>query len=263
MPEILPEDDNARYYSLREAFNGQIQNQRDETARLTGHVTNLQSSVATMFNKLDSLAEKMEANRKPNFALIALLCTIVLAIIPGIWFVINNSVANSIAPVTSRLAQVEVGNTERDARLLEVTRSNNEQSRDISNLLRDATAGNSELHRDTDSINKISEHVAASTAADSASVTDRAQLNERVRAMETTMAATTANRSGQVAEINARLLEIEQQFHASSNIENMRWSQQNRENSMTFEKLHPGEHYPTSAFFPSSIFQATPTDIGR
>ncbi len=43
----------------------------------------------------------------------------------------------------------------------------------------------------------------------------------------------------------------------------MRWAAQNRENAMTFEKLHPGERCPTETFHPTSIFQSDPTPLGH
>jgi hypothetical protein len=112
-----------------------------------------------------------------------------------------------------------------------------------------------EIRRLSDVVVTLGQNVSGSTAADVASRSDRGQLNERVHALEAEASKGSADLRATSAETKVSLAEIETQFHAASDIGNLRSIWQNRINSLLWEKVHPGEHYPAEAFFPTSVFK--------
>jgi hypothetical protein len=80
-------------------------------------------------------------------------------------------------------------------------------------------------------------------------------FDDRVRTIESGLSTEVADRRANQAATKVSLAEIESQFHALSNVENLRAAQQERFNSMLYETANPGKRYPNGTFFPTSIFQ--------
>lgn len=261
MSASMAVDETERYYDLKDTLNEQIATQRGETVALSGKVESVQGQLTNIYTKLDLLASKMEQSQKTNWPVIGLLVTIILAIIPGGWFVVTNAVSNAILPVQSSVAQINVADVERDRKIDNITQANMSQSRDIASLQQTLSVSSEATKHHTEELSTLMSNSLASSTSDSASRTDRQQLNERLRVLEAAVSNGTADRKNQSGEMGARLLEMEQQFASVSTLENLRWSQQQSFNSLEFEKTHPGERYPAINYFPTSIFQSVPPPL--
>lgn len=193
---------------------------RDDVNTLKQNYSFLQRDIASIVQEIKSLGSRLEERSKANWPAIGLAVSLFTISIPGLGFIMASYTANAISPV----AGATTLNSEGFKRL----------SQDVAALQQMATA---------------------STGADVNSRTDREQLNERARRLETELAGEVSERRAGAAEARVHLAEIEQQFHSVSNLENLRAAQQERLNSMLWEKSHPGERYPNGTFFPTSIFQ--------
>ena len=193
---------------------------RDDVNVLKQGYAVLQRDISGIVQEIKGLGTKLEEKSRTNWPAIGLAVSLFTISVPGLAFIMASYTGNALAPIAS------------------------------------ATTLNS------DAIKHLSEGMAvlqqaasSSTAADSNSRTDRTQLNDRVQRLETGLGSEVSERRSWTAETRVHLAEIEQQFHSVSNVENLRAAQQERLNSMLWEKSHPGERYPNGTFFPTSIFQ--------
>lgn len=258
---VLDRHADTRYEALNERFNSTDRLQRDEMGAVKGDVKQLASVVTDLVLSVKDLGKSWDVSRRPNYAIIAFVAATLISVVPGVWVVVNYAITTNVAPIAGRLGQLETGNVERDRRLTESAKLGGDQARELATDTQNGLNAIVEMRRQSEQLALLTGNAAASSVADGVSRTDRAQLNDRVRQNEAAIGTDRAEWQAHVAETNARLLEVEQQFHAISNIGNMQWSEQQRVNAMTFEKLHPGERYPTETFFPSTIFQA-PAPMG-
>ncbi len=231
------------------------QSTRDDVNLLKGGYSVLQRDLATLTSSIDKLVTRFEETRKLNWPMIGLLIAILPLMIAGLAFFTSSYTNSAISPLLSELSQVQANQKAIADQVKEIATTQASRGRDISSLSQTSTT-NSELlarvirdERDNDA--KIS----GSNTADAISRTDRQQLNDRVVKLENSVLSETSDRKEQAAEFRVQLKEVEQQFHSVSNLENLRAAQQQRLNAQLWEKTHPGERYPDSTFFPTSIFQ--------
>jgi hypothetical protein len=173
------------------------------------------------------ISERVEQNRvaveahlseitKPKWTLMLTLVSICLVMVGGIWALVGLKVDSTVAPVAVLAQQTQ----------LQVT-SNSERLR----LLDGASM--------------------TSTQSDASSQTDRGQLNDRVRVMESAFASGSAERRAQNAVITAKLVEIETQFCASDIVRNLMHADDARIVSLLWAETFKGQHIPTdNAYFP-------------
>jgi hypothetical protein len=91
----------------------------------------------------------------------------------------------------------------------------------------------------------------ASTQADAISRADRAQLNERIRALETSLAVNLGERRAQFGIIQARLVEVETQFCGNDVVRNLMHANDLRVLAILWHKAFPDSTLPTdNAFYP-------------
>lgn len=201
-------------------YRTEFQRTRDDVLQITSDLTNLktfvQNDISDLKSSINALATKLEEKSKTNWPAVALA----ISMVPALWLFVTTYTANAISPTNS------------------ATALNSEEIKRINGLQ-----------------NTLQQEAAASTAADVNSRSDRAQLNERIQKLETTVSNDIADRRAAAAATKVSLAEIEGQFHALSNLDNLRAAQQERLNSLLWEKSHPGERYPNGTFFPTSIFQ--------
>ena len=142
--------------------------------------------------------------------------SIFFVMIAGVWLVIGLKIDATVAPMALGLA---------------------EQSGIIStnsSLLRS--------HQDS---------ILASTQADAISRADRAQLNERIRALETSLAVNLGERRAQFGVIQARLVEVETQFCGNDVVRNLMHANDLRVLAILWHKAFPDSTLPTdNAFYP-------------
>lgn len=196
--------------------------QRDLLIELTNSVRSNEAAVRVMAVRLEAMNKEASERGKTNWPTIVSLALMLPTLSAILIYVITSQIEKATTPISQQLASVTV-----------------------------------QQKSGTEQLNRMSETSSVSTVADTTSRTDRAQLNERLRWLETSTTGDTATRRGQLAEITARLASIEQSFHSVSNVDNLRWSQQARENAIVYEKINPGSRYPMEAFFPSTPSQAT------
>jgi flagellin-like hook-associated protein FlgL len=173
---------------------------------------------------------------KPNWPLVVSAGSVFIGACAGIWLILGLKIDNSVAPMQLVLESVRtqgVANTER-------------------------------LHF-------VEGEAAASTQADTASRTDRAQLSERVHQLEgvlptgATAVAQVANLQTTVGQITDRLqtirtnqaqqaaalVEIETQFCAADTMRNLMHANDLRIESLLWAKTFAGETYPIgNAYYP-------------
>lgn len=199
--------------------NGSFQQAREDIGTLKLGFAVIERDVGKLTSNVDKLVAKLEDNKKLNWPVVAICLGALPFIIGGMTFAISSFTTAGVAPV----AQLVATNAEAIRRL-------------------------------TESEHTVEGLAIASTQADVNSKTDRSLLNERMALAETRAASEEAARRTDVAKIKSSMSQVEGQFHALSNLDNIRSSQQERLNSMMWEKSHPGEHYPNITFFPTSIF---------
>jgi hypothetical protein len=205
-----------RSFDLQEK---EFQKTRDDVTALKTAQSVIQRDLGILTSAIQGLSTKLDEQSRTNWPAIALAVTMFIAVVPGMGFLMANYTASALAPITLS-----------------------------TNLNQQAITHLGEQVRALDSASQSSQ------MADGVSRTDRAQLNERLRALETMLTAEIAERRTSTASIKAALGEIEGQFHAVSNIDNLRAAQQERLNSMIYEAAFPGRRYPNGTFFPTSIF---------
>lgn len=259
-PEVERELGNIREQFKRELeCYRELTDQRDET-RLQA----LQIALATSDKRLDAmnesrqalidqggrlvtrqesesaiavLAERVEQNRaavdtrieaftRPKWTLMASVFSICLVLITGAWVLTGLKVDSAVAPVSvlNERVAVQVGVNTQRLGVLEMTS-------------------------------------ATSTQADVASRSDRTQLNDRLRALETQVAGNAGERRSQFAAMSAKLVEIETQFCASDIVRNLLHASDMRLQAMLWAKAYPGEKIPTdNAFYPRVCNRPTTSD---
>jgi hypothetical protein len=202
----------------------EFQRTRDDVLSFGSELANLktgvQGSIADLRASVNALAAKLDEKGKTNWPAVALA----ISIVPALWLFVTTYTQNAIAP--------SIASTAVNSKAIE-------QQGVIVAGLQQSTAG--------------------SARADEASRTDRAQLNDRIRSLEGDVAKEIADRRAIAAELKVANAEIETQFHAVSDLENLRTVWQSRINSLLWDKAYPGEHFPSETFFPTSIFHDSGT----
>jgi hypothetical protein len=202
-------------------FETAFQSTRDEVQALKQSYSVLQRDINNVAQEIKGFSAKLEEKSKANWPAIGLAVSLFAISVPGLGFVLTTYTAEAVAPV----------------------------ARDVSLI------GEIQKRRG-ETIAQLQSATQASLAADVNSRTDRVQLNDRVKWLETQLAAENADRRAGFAQLQTRLGEVETQFHAVSNLENLRAAQQQQINALVWDKSHPGEHYPAQTFFPTTIFQS-------
>jgi hypothetical protein len=207
---------------------GLMSSEREQLMELKYQFANQEGQMSVLKERLSKLQKEVEEKGRTNWPVVISIMLLLPMISGFLVYVITSQINQAVAPLNQTV-----------------------------------TLNESELKRETDELAKVSAQSIASSVADQASLNDRLQLNERMRAAEAVSASDIAQRRGELAEISARLLETEQQFHSVSNIENLRWAEEIRVFALVWEKTFPGTHFPTDNFFPSSIFQTAPPELGK
>jgi hypothetical protein len=108
-------------------------------------------------------------------------------------------------------------------------------------------------------IHDVNAMAQSSTSADQRSEVNRKELGSRQDRMESTLTQLLADYQAIATKVASTIIEIESQFKAVSNIENLRWAQQMRQNCEIYIKMNDGKMCPQGAvFFPPSIFREPP-----
>lgn len=167
-------------------------------------------------SELKPIAHRLDQYGKPNWMLLISCVSIFFVMITGVWLVIGLKIDATVAPMSLGLAEV---------RATQVT--------------------------NTGVIRTQQNAILASTEADAASRSDRAQLNERVRSLETAVTADAGERRAQYGVMSAKLIEVETQFCASDVVRNLMHAADLRLFAMLWHKAFPDTTLPTdNAYYP-------------
>jgi hypothetical protein len=174
-----------------------------------------------------ALSDKLEIKSRPNWpfmgTLIGAFIALMIAFPGGALYIVRGDIEHATSPINSRLEAISANlNTQRQE------------------------------------IARLDSMVTGSAQADAQSRVDREQLNRRVENNQDNIAVLGTSVREMDARFSAALAEIESQFHSVSDIGNIHLAQQNRMNAIMWEKLNPGQRFPSDIFFPSSIFNQTP-----
>lgn len=231
-----------------------LQTRDDVNILKTGYGV-IQRDIMTMTAAIDKLVTRFEETRKTNWPLLALCAGLLPIVIGGIIFFMTSFVAGAVAPLQSHVVQIDVTVKSLADQVRDIATIETARGKDLSLLAQTATLNGETINRMLERQRLVDDSISKSTSADENSRTDRSQLNTRMSKIESQLASEVQERRTHSAETRVQLAEIEQQFHSVSNIANLRAAQQERMNSMMWEKTHPGERYPNGTFFPTSIFQ--------
>lgn len=178
--------------------------------------------------ELKPLIEKLESMRRPNWPLMASVLSLFLIMVSGVWLIIGLKIDAVVTPFSiqqSGLTSSVASNTERLRQLEAIT--------------------------------------AGSTSADVQSRTDRQQLNDRMRQVESTIGSNAQERRGQIQTINAKLVEIETQFCASDIVRNLTHAMDMRVTAILWHRAFPDTVMPTdNALYPQICNRTTPSSGG-
>jgi len=184
---------------------------------ITEKIDQLKTAYDSRFDsELKPLVSRLDQLGKPNWTLMISVVSIFFVMITGVWLVIGLKIDATVAPLVLGLAE-QTGNIATNTALIR-------------------------SHQDA---------ILASTQADAMSRADRAQLNERVREMETTVAANAGERRAQFGVMAAKLAEVETQFCSSDVVRNLMHANDLRVFSILWHKAFPDTTFPTdNAFYP-------------
>jgi hypothetical protein len=167
-------------------------------------------------SELKPIVSRLDQIGKPNWTLMISAISIFFVMITGVWLVIGLKIDATVAPLSLGLAE-QTGAVSANTALLRA-----QQNATLS-----------------------------STEADAISRSDRAQLNERIRLMETTVSSNAGERRAQFGVMAARLVEVETQFCGSDVARNLMHANDLRLFSMLWHKAFPDTTLPTdNAFYP-------------
>lgn len=245
---------------LEKGFTDQqlsFQNTRDDVNALKLSYSVMQRDMLNIGSSIEKLIARFEDSRKMNWPMLALLGGLLPIVIAGLGFFVTSYTAGAVAPVHTEMAQSQVAMKSLSEQVKEIAAIQNSRGRDLSVLAQAATTNTEVIGRLTTALHTVEQRVTADADSASNSRTDRTQLNERMKKVEEVLGTEITERRTANAQTRIQLGEVEQQFHSVSNLENLRHAQQERLNSMMWEKIHPGERYPSGTFFPTSIFQGT------
>lgn len=253
-------DGLAVFGRLEKGFQDQqlaFQSTRDDVTALKSGYIVIQRDVLNLTSIIEKLVARFEDTRKTNWPFLATTAGLLPLLIAGLGFFVTSYTTGSVAPIHAEIAQIQIIQKTLTEQVKDLDTVQTNRYRDMSILAQSTSVNAEALSRMTTTVHGLEEKTATSTAFDANSRTDRQQLNERVKKIEETFAAEVTDRRTQQAETKIQLGEVEQQFHSVSNMENLRAAQQERLNALMWEKVHPGDHYPASTFFPTTIFQGS------
>ncbi|HEY2538196.1 MAG TPA: hypothetical protein VGI28_01660 [Stellaceae bacterium] len=230
---------------------------RDDVIALKQGYGNLQGGMVELRGSVDRLVSRFEEARRTNWPLIAVLAGMLPVLLTGTGFIMSSFTANAVAPINSAITELRSTQTANDLTLRALAADQQSQARDQIAINQQVSRNSAEMPQVHDQITTLQQRTASSLEADSASRTDRGQLNERVAKLEAALATEVADRRSDGATFGTHLGEIETQFHAVSDVGNLRGAQQERMNALLWHKAF-GEDYPVGTFFPPAMFGGTP-----
>ena len=167
-------------------------------------------------SEIRPIVGRLDQIGKPNWTLMISAISIFFVMITGVWLVIGLKIDATVAPLSLGLAQ-QTGTVASNTSVIRAQQN--------------ATL--------------------ASTEADAVSRSDRAQLNERVRLMETTVSSNAGERRAQFGVMAAKLVEVETQFCGSDVVRNLMHATDLRLFSLLWHKVFPDSTLPTdNAYYP-------------
>lgn len=196
----------------------QFQATRDDVNALKSSQIIVQRDLATLNNSINALAAKIEERSKTNWPALTIAASMSVPMVGLLGFVVTIYISAAMAPISTS-----------------------------------ATINAEKIAHLSDSMRVVEGSAIAGQAADANSRVDRAQLNDRLRAAEVGLATEISDRRSNTASTKVALAEVETQLRAICSTENLRAAQQERLNSLMWEKSHPGERYPNGTFFTPCI----------
>lgn len=237
--EALP-----RFERIQEQQSRLIAQNQDQITRLEAEQLAIRRELTNIGANVQNLLSQWNESRKPNLAVWALL----LAVVPICGTLLAFYMKGLVDPVNTDL-QATKTQIERQVAL------GTGRDQDLTKLAQATATNGSTLAAMTSQVQRVSEMALASTQADMGSKADRVQINDRLTKLEERLAEEQAQRRSATSATQVHLGEIEQQFHAVSNLRNQDTAWQMRVNALLWERAFPGTRWPTETYFPTSIFQ--------
>jgi hypothetical protein len=196
------------------------------------------------------LVTKMEEYGKTNWPLMISMAGVVLGVIAGGWVVVGLKIDTNNAPVMLAVEQIKVSAAS-NSRLISALSDQTSRLESANTVQQQQiTADHAILGQIADRARQIESGQAASTQADGVSRSDRAQLNERTRALETSFAREEASRREAGAGFAASLVEIETQMKSLSVAINVQEDHNQQLFGVMWSSLFPQNPLPPTNFRP-------------
>lgn len=236
------EDMNEIRGSLADQSNTMMPRAEAETA--------LNGMAARIFAEIGPLREKLDALGKPNWGLITSMFSILVVMVTGVWLIIGLKIDASEAPLALSLEQLKISNASRDRQINDnstvtarLVQESSVMGNTISSIVATQASRGPELARASQAISVFSAGAATSQA-------ERTILTQRVTQIEQNQANNRAERVATAATVRAKLVEVETQFKAMSDVLNLFKDDVQQREAIFFQQLNPGLHYPSRNFRP-------------
>lgn len=196
---------------------------RDKVNSLDAKLDVTTRDVGNLSVSIDKLISRFESTQKTNWPLLGAIFGFIPAILGASVYVVNGQITNSVAPLGTRVAAIEV---------IDQTYS--------------------------EAIRRLTAAVDLSTQADVNSKTNRAAMEENIRKLQEQVAQISGDQKEFAARTNTQLAEAETQFDSSRQIDDVHLAHQMRMNSLLWEKAFPGSRYPDQVYYPQSTYRFDP-----
>jgi len=244
-----------RLESTYETHSAVLSRTQNDLTRLETQFGSIQSQLADVTAEVKSLNNKIDTVTRPNWGLIIGMIPAFSLLLAGFVYFVTSSTSQAILPIETKITQLRTDLDSTKSTLYKAVESGQSREQDLGRMAQNVTVNNSYIKKISEDLQRVTEMALQSSQSDANSRTDREQINRRMAEAEEKLSGEIAQRRSQMAAVDVHLAEIEQQFHAVANMENMRWTWQNRFNGMVFPKAFPGSAWPGDTFYPSSIFQ--------
>jgi hypothetical protein len=173
--------------------------------------------------RIESLAKDLDQIQRPNKSLLISLIGTAAILIGGLWFILGLQINDRTTPLALSIEQLRVQSTNNVA-----------------------------------IIHDLSVSAATSTSSDVNSRTDREQLNERVKSLESLVSTGRAARAKADAETTQKLVEVETQLKGATAVVNLMKDDVHQMIGVLWSKTFPGVTLPDKNYRPTFYKEGPP-----
>lgn len=233
-----------------QTVDAEQQRLRLEMAGLGANVSTLQRDLASAITQIQNVAQKIEDFKKPNYHFYTLVLTLFALGLPLIGLFVTFYTQSSTAPILRDLSSIVSELQTTKAQVDRTITNSVAREQEVGKLLQTVSSNQSSLLGLNQRLEETSKIALNSVQNDSTSMSDRAQLNNRVKKLEEEISRETADRRSDLAALKVQQSEVETQVHTIYSLFNTNAQDQSMMNAILFNKTHPGEFLPQRSYYP-------------